>query len=290
MTEAKEEEKKPFTSKLTQGWQRFLAHVIEHGFEVGRRDPTDFIRHFPPSAIMEGLKDRPTLRANILVICTGTRMKIALKKSAGSCAEDLQIALDEDEADAETVVALFDPDDRVRYLDKQKLWQYVTEGEFWKSGAKDPKVAAQHVAYILERALEDELIDHREIVEGISTDRIAQLLPRKRLHEIMAATFAASQSGKPFSEKDMLDITPPSALVESIPLQDLWQKVIAPQVAKRHKLSAYAPPKPPPVAGAGGKEDEDEDLDMDIDDVLDMSADVEDDKKTNGKSVNPPAS
>src|SRR5258706_14739404 len=117
-----------FESKLSEGRQRFLAHAIEHGLSHGRRTPEDFIRHFPPAAIMHGLRDQPQLRSNILVIATGVRAKIALTKPAESCGIDLQIAREEGEADAETVVQLFDPDDRVRYLDGIALWGFVTEG------------------------------------------------------------------------------------------------------------------------------------------------------------------
>ena len=121
-----------FVSRLGHGKERFLAHVIEQGLEVGRRTPEDFIRHFPPGMIMLGLGDRPDLRANILVLTTGVKLKIALKKSAETSGEDLQIALDEQETDAESIVLLFHPDDRVRYLDHRKLWSFVTEGEFWR--------------------------------------------------------------------------------------------------------------------------------------------------------------
>ena len=68
------------TSTLSKGRERFLAHVIEHGFEVGRRSPEDFVRHFPPTLIMEGLRDQAKLRANILVAATGLKEKVAIKK------------------------------------------------------------------------------------------------------------------------------------------------------------------------------------------------------------------
>lgn len=303
----------PFESSLEEGWQRFLAHVAEHAFENGRRSPEDFIRHFPPDAIMQGLKDKPDLRANILVICTGVRMKIAMKKSASSCAEDLQIALEEDVADAETVVTLFDPDDRIRYLDKMDLWKYLTEGDFWKAEAKSDPKAAEHLAYILERALSDGLINHREVVEEITTEQIVDLLPREELQKIIAGALAASHDGKPFSETDLLAMTPPESLVQHIPLADLWNKVVASKIAVRHELSPKPIPKPgapadatePPgspdesaaeVKGAAGPPPGEEsplaDLDMDIDDLLDFdqSADAPKKKKKKGKSVNPPAS
>ena len=241
------EEPPPHESQLPDGWRRFLAHAIEHGFTVGRREPEDFIRHFPPSAIMEGLEDESQRRANILVICTGVRMKIAIKKSHASCAEDLQIALDEDETDAETVVTLFDPDDRVLYLDQRKLWAYVTEGEFWND--EGSKNAREHVAYMLQRALQDELITHREIVEGISTAKMARLLPREELGRMIAAALEMAHDGKPFDEKKMLEMVPPATLVEAIPLRHLWEKVVVPKIAERHGLQ-------------GGEEaDEDEDAD-----------------------------
>ena len=85
----------PRSSQLSKGRERFLAHVIEHGLECGQRTPEDFIRHFPPMAIMKALEDQPDLRANIVVIATGVKKKVALKKTAEHCGMDVQIALDE---------------------------------------------------------------------------------------------------------------------------------------------------------------------------------------------------
>src|SRR5690242_2431666 len=42
-----------FVSTFKEGAQRFLAYAIEHSFVCGRRTPHDFIRHFPPKAIMK---------------------------------------------------------------------------------------------------------------------------------------------------------------------------------------------------------------------------------------------
>lgn len=288
----------PFASKLPEGWQRFLAHAIENGFEVGQRTPEDFIRHFPPAAIMMGLEDEPELRANILIICTGVRAKIALKKSAESCGEDLQIALDEGETDAESVVTLFDPDDRVRYLDRQALWAYVTEQEFWKNDPQSKPAeharAASHIAYILDRALADGLITHQEIVEGITTARIAELLPREELGKIIAGALSNSHDKRPFSEQNLLAVVPPSTLTKHVPLRIVWEQVVAPKIASRHKLVPGPVPKPPPVAAAEESPSdegaaEEGDLDMDIDDVLDaVEPGGKKKKKSNGKSV-PPA-
>src|ERR1051325_1517582 len=140
-----------FISSLKEGDQRFLAYAIEHSFVCGRRTAQDFIRHFTPRAIMKGLEHKAGLRAAILVLTTGLKQKIALKKEWQDAATDLQIALDEGETDAESIVALFDSDDRVRYLDQQKIWSFLTEGEFWKASKNNKAhsdVARHHVAFL----------------------------------------------------------------------------------------------------------------------------------------------
>lgn len=75
-----------FESRLTEGTARFIAHMFEHSFAIGRRTSRDFLRHFPPQAIMDALRDLPSLRADILESTTGVKRKIALKKSAASAA------------------------------------------------------------------------------------------------------------------------------------------------------------------------------------------------------------
>ena len=55
---------------------------------------------------MKGLEHQPSIRASILVLTTGLKQKIAIKKSWQSAAEDLQISLDEGETDAESIVAV----------------------------------------------------------------------------------------------------------------------------------------------------------------------------------------
>lgn len=245
--EGKYKREAAFESKLAEGRQRFLAHAIEHGLLNGRRTPEDFIRHFPPAAIMNGLRDQAQLRANILVIATGVRPKIALKKSAESCGNDLQIALDEGETDAETIAQLVDPDDRVRYLDEKALWTYVTEGAFWQVDAKDKArhaVAADHIAYMIDRALKDRLITHKDVVEGITVAKLAELLPRTELEKILSAALKAGNSNKPYVESNLLAVTPAATLVKHIPLAWIWEHVIVPKVAQAHAFTGKTDGKP----------------------------------------------
>lgn len=226
-----------WSSSLLRGRERFLAHVIEHGLQIGRRSPEDFLRHFPPMAIMESLRDQPPLRAAIVSHTTGIKPGVALKKSWESCGEDLQIALDEGETNAEAVLATFKLDDRVRFLDAQKLWAFVTEGEFWKAPSTrhpDIDMARPHVAFMLERALEDRLLTHLDVVEGITVDELAARLPKSELGNIIKLSLANAKSDTPFTERDLLAAVPSNVLVNYIPLAHLWTQVIVQRVAERH--------------------------------------------------------
>jgi hypothetical protein len=227
----------PRSSQLSKGRERFLAHVIEHGFEVGRRSPEDFVRHFPPTLIMEGLKDQAKLRAEILVQATGVKEKVAIKKSWESCADDLQIALDEGETNASSVMKIFQLDDRVRYLDHKLLWAYVTEGEFWKispSRQKEYAAAKSHMAFMLARALDDKLVSHADIVEGITVEELASRLPKSELGKIIKGALECGKRNAPFTETDLLGSMPPDVLVNYMPLFQVWDAIIEPKIALEH--------------------------------------------------------
>lgn len=220
-----------FESRLTDGTDRFLAHMIEHAFSIGRRTSRDFLRHFPPSAIMEALRDSPALRADILETATGVRRKVALKKTALSAGEDLQIALEEGEAAADEVVRLFRPDDRVRYLPRSKLWGFVVEGDFWKANKTDKSSferAQQHIAFLLDRALKDQVLNHQDIVCGITVNKICHLMPRPELEIAMNSALAAGRAGQPFSDRDLYENLTALTLTNNIPLPHIWDEVVQP--------------------------------------------------------------
>ena len=242
-----------YTSKLTEGRQRFLAYVIEHGLEIGRRSHADFIRHFPPSAIMEGLKNQPRLRAAILVLTTGVKQKIALKKTAQSAAEDVQIALEEGETDAESIVMLFNPDDRVRYLDERKLWAYIAEGDFWNTvpSKKDEfERAKEHVAFMLDRALADKLVTHRDVVDGISVDELVTRLPKAELGKIISAALEHGHRDVAFKDEELMAATPSATLVRFVSLAHIYKTVIEPKIAAAHGYVEAAPASDPLKWGA----------------------------------------
>jgi hypothetical protein len=138
------------------------------------------------------------------------------------------------------VVELFDPDDRVTYLDDAKLWKFITEGEFWKADAKgkNAKIAQQHVAFMLTQALEDKLITHEDVVEGISVAELALRLSKDALGKIIEEALKQGKTGSAFTEANLLGAMPPEVLVEYVPLPHIWDTVIQVKIAERHGYMA----------------------------------------------------
>lgn len=237
-----------FVSRLGAGRQRFLAHVIEHGFSSGRRTPADFVRHFPPRAIMASLVKRPDLRARMLFATTGLRTPIGERKSIEDAAEDVRIALEVGETDAETIVSLFSPDDRVRYLEPRALWAYVAEGDFWNSkDGIDLEIARGHVSFMLARALTEKMVTPREIIDALGIERLAEVLPREELGRLLATALDRGREKKPFRDEDVLGAVPIASLVDHVPLADLWRDVVVRAIAEAHGL---ADPLPAPEVSA----------------------------------------
>jgi hypothetical protein len=239
-----------FTSNLGDGKQRFLSQVIAYALASHLRTAKDFVRHFPPSAIMSALSSQPRLRANIVVPVTGLHEKVALKKSAESMGEDLQIALDEGVIDEDAIVRLFDPDDRVRYLNEKKLWAFLAEGDFWKSAAPqgtELAIAKQNVAYMLDCARANGLITDHDIVEGLTLDRILDALPKSELAKLVRSAVAGGRHGRPFDDEALLGALAPAALLDHVPLAQMWEAVVLARVALPHGLVGRGSVAPPPL-------------------------------------------
>jgi hypothetical protein len=102
-------------------------------------------------------------------------------------------------------------------------------------------VARNHVAFMLERGLEDKLLTHRDVVEGIAVDELATRLPKAELGRLIQCALQNADRGVPFTQTDLLATTPPRVLVQYVPLPHLWESVIVTKIAERHGYSASAP-------------------------------------------------
>src|SRR5262249_4632138 len=149
----------------------------------------------------------PQLRAIFLTMLVGVREKTALRTSSADAGRLMQAALEEDDCDAESIVEVFNPDDRIRYLDPKLIWSFLTEGGFWKvSRSKDAaahKVAQAHIAFMLDRGIGHGLVTHADMFEGITVEVLAEKLPRGEMAKIIKRALAVGREGQPFTDRDL---------------------------------------------------------------------------------------
>ncbi|MCA9709788.1 MAG: VCBS repeat-containing protein [Myxococcales bacterium] len=240
-----------YTSKLPAGLPSFLSTVVEHSLRTGLRRPEDFLRHFSPRSIMRSLAAEPAYRGRILEATTGLRSRIASKKSPESSAEDLQIALDEGITTPDKVVALVSPDDRVRFLDAQLLWAFVIEPGYGNGSAEHSDQIAEireHTAFIIDRALTEGLISHRDVVTAISVSTLVDRLPRSELATVFERVLEEGREGMAFTDELLFQMVPLPVTVAHVPLGTLWNWVIMAKIAVPLGLM--------PEPSAGHEEDE----------------------------------
>jgi len=237
-----------FVSGLGKGREAFHSEVTEYCLQVSERTPEDFLRLFSCSKIMLALSSRPMERARIISELTGVHERVANKLSPENAGETLQIALDEGVTTPKEIVRLFQPDDRQRYLNRHELWAFDIEGQPWKVSANDGAAhsrAEKYLAYIIDRAIENLLISHEDIVSALGVVKLAGWLPSELLGQIIEASLKKSDK---FTEEDLLHAAPPSSLVTHVPLDYLWDKVIVPLIAEQHDYAAK-PGQPQPDNG-----------------------------------------
>lgn len=223
-----------YPSKLGPGLPRFLAHVVEHALQTGLRRPEDFLRHFSPRSLMRALSGEPERRGRILEATTGLRSRIASKKSPESSAEDLQIALDEGITTADVVVAQLSPDDRVRFLDARLLWAFVIEPGYGGGAAVHGELISEireHTTFIVEQALEEGLITHRDVVSAISVPTLVDRLPRSELATVFERVLEEGRGGMAFTDELLFQMVPLPVIVTHVPLATLWGWLITAKIA-----------------------------------------------------------
>lgn len=241
-----------FVSELSSPSDRWLARVMVQALQEGSKTAEDFVEYFSPAEMMEALEGDPELRAKILVEAAGVHERIAQKKSTSSAAEDLRIALEEGICDASEILGLFPPDARVANLDHARLWTFLTDDEFWTSVSESDQ-AIKRVQFMLETALDEELITLQEIADGVTFEEIAKRLPREDLESIVVEALSQGRKQVAFDEASLLEAVPLSALLGHLSLETVWETVIVEKVAAPAELLAEGAPKPAPRQAASAK-------------------------------------
>ncbi len=244
----------PFESALDTPVERLLAQLVVHALGDGWRTAEDFLGYFTPEEIISSLSENDDLRAALLIEAAGVHERLARKKSVASGSEDLEIALAEGICDAEAILEVYTPDERVRYLDHQKLWRFAIEGAFWKkrSGDAGHTDAVRRIVWILERAIDEGLVSAEGIVEGLTFEEVAKCLPEQVARDVVVhALTIAEQRAAALSADALLEAVPLPALVNYVPLEYVWDNVVIERIAGPGQLTesedaapAPAPPKP----------------------------------------------
>ncbi|NLE85701.1 MAG: hypothetical protein GX607_04815 [Myxococcales bacterium] len=257
-----------YVSELDGSGDRFLSRCLQQILGESWVTPADFVASFGPSDIMESLEGATELRARILIEAAGVHEKIAPKKSTQAAAEDLQISLDEGICDPPRLLELFSADDRVRYLERQRLWDFVTRDEFWK---KPSEKARARMVFVLATALEEKLIDLGDLIDGVGSERLAKDLPKGLLEQVLVRAVSDGRAGKPFDPAGLFEVVQLPDWVAHVSLEHLWANVVQSRIEPAAgfdddgialvsdtdiaPVDGDEPPPagPPPSKGKGGK-------------------------------------
>ncbi len=225
-----------YPSDLASTSSRFLSRALQHTLANAWQTSDDFLQHFGPDAIMQALADADELRSRLLVKLANVHERIASKKSIGSAAEDLRLALDENVTSPDAVLELFPADDRVRYLKAPLLWRFMFEDKFYSTTPSDGESAHERAAgrltFLLSCGLEESLLSLQDVVDGIGLERIAALLPLDELRRVVTRAMQVGREKLPLDEERLFDVVPLPKLVGYVPLESIWQNVIVKRIAE----------------------------------------------------------
>ena len=223
----------PFKSELKTGAERYLVKVMVSAFTEGWRKPEDFLRHFKPGDLMQRLEKVPELRAAILVKAAGVHERIVRKKSTASATEDLRIAIDEGLTSPAEILELFPPDDRVRHLDRAKLWSFLTEEHFWEPNASaGTNQAVARMTFLIESALAESLLSLQDFTDGVTFETISARLPHKELQRVVKHALESGRKKAPLTEESLFEVVPLKDLLGHVPLDHVYKRVIVAKLAQ----------------------------------------------------------
>jgi hypothetical protein len=235
MTQDQKTPKPPVATAPTASARRFLAQLMEYQFREGWRTPDDFVKHFPAETIMAALERAPDLRVAILAAATGIHEQILRRKSPALAAEDLSLALDEGTTSSMQLLSVFSPEDRVRFLDARRLWDFLAEDQFWRfdpEGSDEQRQgAADRMSFTLTQALTERLLSLRDILDGLTYEAVADSLSPHELRTVVRHALIKGRDGIGLNEKVLLEVLPLDKLVRSLPLEHIWNEVVVRRIA-----------------------------------------------------------
>lgn len=223
-----------YESQLDTPADRFLSLCLQHAVTESWLSAEDFNQEFPATVLMAALESDDELRAQLLVEAAGVHEKIAARKSIAAAAEDLQLALDEGLCTAETILEIVNIDDHVHFLDKQQLWSFLIHDKFWDQASER---ARERMLFVINTALDQELINLPRLIRAINPAEFARLLPKNVIEEAFTAALQSGLDGRAFGADPFVALVPLTTWLQHVPLPHIWGKVIEAEVIVAAKLA-----------------------------------------------------
>jgi hypothetical protein len=218
------------STELNQPEQKLLFALLEHAFAQKWRDADDFLRHFPPSVIIESLANQEDVRVKLLTATTGMHERLARRKSLESGADDLGLALEEKTTTPNEVLELYPRTVQVQCLPGARLWQFLTEEQFWVDGPRNER-AQERLLFTVQTALSLGILSLGGVFDGIGFSELTRALPKRELEQIVVRALESGRSATALSEEVLLDVVPLPELINCLSPQDVWERVVVPRVA-----------------------------------------------------------
>jgi hypothetical protein len=233
--------------------QELLAAACKQAFPA-IRNGQDFLNVFSPRTLMESVYPQPALREELLVTVVQMNRKIARKISLPSAIESLEIAISEQIAQPNALVATIEPSNMVQYLDHDRLWSLIVEPAFWETTETDAaQKAKDFFATLLATALQLRLLTEENLIREIG---FPTFFAKESKESLIAAVESFANQPREQAFGALVKRHDPKRLAETIPLQTLWTKIVSPLIARQRGredlVQAKPPPYPPPSSPGPG--------------------------------------
>ncbi|MET0412463.1 MAG: hypothetical protein ABW217_14270, partial [Polyangiaceae bacterium] len=131
--------------------------------------------------------------------------------------------------------------DRIRYLDTQRLWDFLIEDQFWRMGDEiNPGLlesSAARMAFTLSTALKEKLLTLRDVLEAITYESVADSLGPEELRSVVRYALIKGRDNIALNEKTLLEVLPLEKLLATVPLEHTWNEVVIKRLAIPNNLT-----------------------------------------------------
>ena len=114
------------------------------------------------------------------------------------------------------------------------------------------------MTFMLDVALEEQLLTLKDTADGMTFHEISTCLPVMELQEVVKHALQIARADAPLTEERLLAVVPLASIVEFVPLEHTWNRVIIDRVAVPcgYEQTVVEQPsaeeRPLPVTGLGG--------------------------------------